>query len=371
MITFDSVSKRFGDGTTAVDDLSLEVPDGEIAVFVGPSGCGKTTTLRMVNRMIEPSDGIIEVDGKNILKEDPAELRRRIGYVIQQIGLFPHRTIRDNIGTVPGLVGWDKKRIQERVDELIDVVGLPEGSGDRYPHELSGGQQQRVGVARALAVDPPIMLMDEPFGAVDPIVRTRLQEEFLRLQQEVRKTIVFVTHDIDEAIKMGDRIALLSQGGHLEQYATPEEMLAAPANEFVADFLGGERGLKQLALISVRDVEARSGPVVTPEDTPERASEVAGEAGTDWVVVVDDARHLKGWVSMDELNGQRSVGEGDIHPFSAEVRAGDSLRTALNAMVTSRTGVAARVGEGGTYEGIVTHQLINEELSKPAQHKSS
>ena len=368
MITFDSVTKRFADGTTAVDSLSLEVPDGEIAVFVGPSGCGKTTTLRMVNRMIEPSDGVIEVDGKNILKEDPAELRRRIGYVIQQIGLFPHRTIRDNIGTVPGLVGWDKKRTQARIDELIEIVGLPKDSGDRYPHELSGGQQQRVGVARALAVDPPIMLMDEPFGAVDPIVRTRLQEEFLRLQQEVKKTIVFVTHDIDEAIKMGDRIALLSQGGHLEQYATPEEMLASPANEFVADFLGGERGLKQLALIAVRDVDAGEGPLVTLDDTPTRAQEVAREEDTDWVVVVDDARQLKGWVSVGDLNGQRNVGEGDIQPFSAEVKASDSLRTALNAMVTSRTGVAVRVGEGGVYEGIVTHKLINEELSKPAQH---
>ena len=266
MISFESVTKRFPDGTTAVDNLDLEVPEGDLTVLVGPSGCGKTTTLRMINRMIEASSGRIVVDGQDIAKVDPPELRRRIGYVIQQIGLFPHRTIGENIATVPELIGWDKRRTRGRVGELLELVGLPAEVRDRYPHQLSGGQRQRVGVARALAVDPPIMLMDEPFGAVDPIVRSRLQDEFLRLQQEVRKTIVFVTHDIDEAIKMGDRIAIFRQGGHLEQYAPPDELLAEPATDFVADFLGAERGLKRLALIPVSAVKAESGPVVSPDD---------------------------------------------------------------------------------------------------------
>ncbi|HSK37810.1 MAG TPA: ATP-binding cassette domain-containing protein, partial [Actinomycetota bacterium] len=224
MISFESVTKRFADGTTAVDNLDLEVPEGDLTVLVGPSGCGKTTTLRMINRMIEATSGRIVVDGQDVAQVDPPQLRRRMGYVIQQIGLFPHRTIGQNIATVPELVGWDDRRTQRRVGELLELVGLPDEVRDRYPHQLSGGQRQRVGVARALAVDPPIMLMDEPFGAVDPIVRSRLQDEFLRLQQEVRKTIVFVTHDIDEAIKMGDRIAIFRQGGHLEQYAPPDEL---------------------------------------------------------------------------------------------------------------------------------------------------
>jgi osmoprotectant transport system ATP-binding protein len=230
LISFESVTKRFPDGTTAVDDVDLEVPEGDLTVLVGPSGCGKTTSLRMINRMIEATSGRIVVDGRDVASVDPPELRRRIGYVIQQIGLFPHRTIGENIATVPELVGWDRQRTRGRVGELLELVGLPAEVRDRYPHQLSGGQRQRVGVARALAVDPPIMLMDEPFGAVDPIVRSRLQDEFLRLQQEVRKTIVFVTHDIDEAIKMGDRIAIFRQGGHLEQYAPPDELLAEPAS---------------------------------------------------------------------------------------------------------------------------------------------
>ena len=272
MISFESVTKSFPDGTTAVDNLDLEVPEGDLTVLVGPSGCGKTTTLRMINRMIEATSGRIVVNGKDVATVDPPELRRGIGYVIQQIGLFPHRTIGENIATVPELTGWDKQRTRARVDELLELVGLPAEVRDRYPHQLSGGQRQRVGVARALAVDPPIMLMDEPFGAVDPIVRSRLQDEFLRLQQEVRKTIVFVTHDIDEAIKMGDRIAIFRQGGHLEQYAPPDELLAEPANDFVADFLGAERGLKRLALIPVSAVKAEPGPVVSPDDDGRRAA---------------------------------------------------------------------------------------------------
>jgi osmoprotectant transport system ATP-binding protein len=364
LISFESVTKRFPDGTTAVDNLSLEVPEGDLTVLVGPSGCGKTTTLRMINRMIEATSGRIVVDGRDVAAVDPPELRRRIGYVIQQIGLFPHRTIAENIATVPELVGWDKQRIRGRVAELLDLVGLPAEVRDRYPHQLSGGQRQRVGVARALAVDPPIMLMDEPFGAVDPIVRSRLQDEFLRLQQEVRKTIVFVTHDIDEAIKIGDRIAIFRQGGHLEQYAPPDELLAEPASDFVADFLGAERGLKRLALIPVSAVKAEPGPVVSPDDDGRRALAVAEAYGSDWVVVVvDDDRRLLGWARASEAAERGRVGDAELRPFQLQVRADDSLRAALNAMVQSRTGVAVRVSDGDRYEGLVTLELLSREIS--------
>ena len=343
MITFESVSKRFPDGTTAVDDLDLEVRKGEVTVLVGPSGCGKTTTLRMVNRMIEATSGRIVVDGQDVKGVDPPQLRRRIGYVIQQVGLFPHRT-------------------KARIDELLQLVGLPAEVVDRYPHQLSGGQRQRVGVARALAVDPPIMLMDEPFGAVDPIVRSRLQDEFLRLQQEVQKTIVFVTHDIDEAIKMGDRIAILQQGGVLAQYAPPEELLAEPASDFVADFLGAERGLKRLALIPVSAVKAEPGPVVSPDDPGDRALAAAEAFGSSWVVVVAD-RRLLGWVDAAEASRLARVGDAEVRPFLLQVDANDSLRAALNAMVQSHTGVAVRVSDGDRYEGLVTQELLTKEIT--------
>jgi osmoprotectant transport system ATP-binding protein len=255
MITFDRVTKRYGD-VDAVHELSLEVPSGEIVIFVGPSGCGKTTSLKMINRLIEPTSGVISIDGHDTAHVDVNELRRSIGYVIQQIGLFPHYTVAENVATVPRLEKWDKQRIAARVEELLDLVGLPAADyAKRLPAELSGGERQRVGVARALAVDPNILLMDEPFGAIDPIARERLQNELLRLQQVVRKTIVFVTHDIDEATRLGDRVALFSKGGHLQQYATPAEMLAHPANDFVADFLGEGRMVRRLSLITVRDIE--------------------------------------------------------------------------------------------------------------------
>ncbi|HUH07844.1 MAG TPA: betaine/proline/choline family ABC transporter ATP-binding protein [Egibacteraceae bacterium] len=360
VITFERVTKRFADGTVAVGDLTLNVAEGETVVLVGPSGCGKTTTLRMVNRMVEPTSGRITVAGRDVMTVDPPELRRGIGYVIQQIGLFPHRTTAQNIATVPQLLGWDAERTRARTEELIALVGLPPEVTDRYPHQLSGGQRQRVGVARALAADPPIMLMDEPFGAVDPIVRARLQDEFLALQARVRKSIIFVTHDIDEAIRMGDRIAIMSQGGVIEQFDTPAAILASPASDFVVDFLGAERGLKRLALIPVSEVKADPGPVVRPGDSADRAREVAASMGTDWVVVVDDDRHLRGWVHVEDLRGRVD----DVAPrdFSLQVNATDSLRKALDAMVTSRTGVAVRVSEGGRYEGILTQDILSREI---------
>jgi osmoprotectant transport system ATP-binding protein len=264
-LEFREATKTYaGADHPALDHLSLDVPAGEICVLVGPSGCGKTTAMRLVNRMNELTEGDILVGGRSVRDRDEDELRRDIGYVIQNVGLFPHRSIGENIATVPRLLGWDKRRVRERVTELLELIGLEPGMAGRYPAQLSGGQRQRVGVARALAGDPPLMLMDEPFGAIDPINRERLQDEFLRLQAQLRKTVVFVTHDIDEAIKMGDRIAVMREGGHLAQYARPAELLMAPASPFVRDFVGADRALKRLALQRVRDV-----PLAPPGDAPD------------------------------------------------------------------------------------------------------
>jgi osmoprotectant transport system ATP-binding protein len=261
-ITLENVGKVYPDGTVAVGDISLEVRAGELAVLIGPSGCGKSTVLRMINRLIEPSKGRILIDGEDVSTQDPVVLRRRVGYVIQNVGLFPHQTIRTNVGTVPRLLGWDRKRIRDRADELLELVGLdPKRYAGRYPHELSGGQRQRVGVARALAADPLVLLMDEPFSAVDPIVRGRLQEEFLRLQEAVRKTIVLVTHDIDEAVRLGDRIAVLAEGGRLMQYATPSELLSNPSSETVSEFVGSDRGIRRLAVTPLRDAMRSMGQI--------------------------------------------------------------------------------------------------------------
>jgi osmoprotectant transport system ATP-binding protein len=275
LIKFDGVTKRYPDGTVAVDDLNLEIPSGQITVLVGPSGCGKTTTLRMINRLIDTTSGTITIDGEDIRAKDPSDLRRGIGYVIQHAGLFPHRTIIDNIATVPYLLGWDKKKARATALELMERVGLETKMAKRYPFQLSGGQQQRVGVARALAADPPIMLMDEPFSAVDPIVRKSLQDEFLRLQSDVQKTIAFVTHDIDEAVKLGHRIAVFQVGGVLAQHATPDELLTDPAEGFVTEFLGGEKGLKRLRfnreLEATADDEPASGGGADEADEVEAA----------------------------------------------------------------------------------------------------
>ena len=254
MIRLEQVEKRYEDGTQAVADLDLEVAEGEVSVLVGPSGCGKTTTMRMINRLIDATSGQIFVDGKNVVDIDPVQLRRHIGYVIQAVGLFPHQTIRKNVGTVGRLLGWDRTKIAKSSDQMLSMVDLdPDVYGDRYPHQLSGGQRQRVGVARALLPSPPVLLMDEPFGAVDPIARDRLQEQFLELQQRLGTTTVIVTHDIDEAVRLGDRIAVMKQGGYLEQYASPAEVLGRPANEFVAQFVGADRLLKLMAVLDVDD----------------------------------------------------------------------------------------------------------------------
>src|SRR5213083_2974418 len=293
-IVFDRVTKRYpGRNEAAVNELSLTIPAGEICVLVGPSGAGKTTAMKMVNRLIEFDEGDITIDGTSIRDQDATELRRGIGYVIQQVGLFPHMTVADNVATVPRLLGWPRTRIRERVAELLELVGLEADYGKRYPAQLSGGQRQRVGLARALAADPPLMLMDEPFGALDPITRERLQDEFLRLHREIRKTVIFVTHDIDEAIKMGDRIAILRQGGVLAQYATPDEILASPADEFVASFVGADRGLKRLSLTRLGDLE------LEPPPPP------AG--GADGAPTASEATSLRDALSLMLTNGGRAL----------------------------------------------------------------
>ncbi|MFE3168984.1 ABC transporter ATP-binding protein [Streptomyces sp. NPDC059224] len=329
MIQFDAVHKRFPNGTTAVNDLSLEMPEGGVTVLVGSSGCGKTTTLRMINRMVDPTSGTIRVGGKDVLEQDAAELRRSIGYVIQQAGLFPHRTVLDNIATVPLLLGWNRKKARARAAELLETVGLAADSGKRYPHQLSGGQQQRVGVARALAANPPVLLMDEPFGAVDPVVRAQLQDELLRLQKELSKTIVFVTHDIDEAVRLGDRIAVFRTGGHLVQCAPPAELLARPADDFVADFLGAERGLKLLSLQTLADVPQGPAP--------------QGE----WTLALDPAGRPLRWRSKDA--------ELPLRPL----KDGDSLLAALDESLASPTGLIARVDADGVLTGVSSRDDIH------------
>src|SRR5438270_9612845 len=307
MISLRHVSKMFaGTNRPAVGDLSLEIRRGETVVLVGPSGCGKTTTMRMINRLIEPTSGTITVDGRDVMRQDPVELRRGIGYVIQSIGLLPHRTVAQNVATVPKLVRWDDARIAKRVDELMGIFSLDAEMKERYPAELSGGQRQRVGVARALAVDPPVMLMDEPFAACDPIVRARLQDQFLEIQASLRKTIVFVTHDIDEAIKLADRIAILNRGAKVEQYAPPEKILRVPASDFVKDFVGSERGLKRLALIKIADIQIEEGPMIAPDASADEAKREMERFGFDWVSVVWDGE-LLGFVDRPALEGSCTV----------------------------------------------------------------
>jgi osmoprotectant transport system ATP-binding protein len=353
-IRLDQLTKSYpGSSRPAVAALDLDIPRGELIALVGPSGCGKTTTLKMINRLIEPSSGTVWINGSDARSLPVHELRRGIGYVIQQTGLFPHRSVGDNIATVPKLLGWSKDRIAQRVDELAELLGLDADQLKRYPAALSGGQQQRVGVARALAADPPVLLMDEPYSAVDPIVRTRLQDELLNLQRAVQKTIVLVTHDIDEAIKLADRIVILNVGGVLEQVGTPEELLRSPANDFVADFLGDDRGIKRLSLKTISQVDLREGPVVGVSDTVAVARDVMAEHGVDWFGVRDGDR-LLGWVDAADLNGDPTVEHAPRKPFRAVFSGGTSLKQALDGIVTSQTRVAVVVEDGDRYQGMLT-----------------
>jgi osmoprotectant transport system ATP-binding protein len=362
-LEFRSTTKRYpGQDEPAVDSLSLEVPAGEICVLVGPSGCGKTTAMRMVNRMIDITEGDILLDGSSIRERKPAELRREIGYAIQQIGLFPHLSIADNIATVPHLLGWDKERIRARVDELLELVSLdPAETRDRYPTQLSGGQRQRVGVARALAVDPPLMLMDEPFGAIDPINRERLQNEFLRLQSEIRKTIVFVTHDIDEAIKIGDKIAVLQKGGKLAQFASPGELLMHPASQFVEDFVGSDRALKRLALQRVRDIDLWTAAVVRVGESTTEARAKVEDSDISMALLVDEEQRPIGWLSDEALAGERVQ-----HKLRSEakptVELDDILRDALADLLSSDSRYGPVVDGRGHLAGVLSLEVIGNFL---------
>jgi osmoprotectant transport system ATP-binding protein len=361
-IRLEHVSKTFaGSHQPAVGDLSLDMPRGRLTALVGPSGCGKSTTLKMINRLIEPSGGRIWVQGDEIHQMPRHVLRRQIGYVIQQIGLFPHRTVAANIATVPRLMGWDRAKQRARVEELADLVGLEPELLGRYPSALSGGQQQRVGVARALAADPPVLLMDEPYSAVDPIIRGRLQDDLIALQRRLQKTIVLVTHDIDEAIKLGDQIAILNLGGVLEQAGAPEAVLREPANPFVEQFLGRERGLKRMALITVAEVEPGPGVVVGCDASPDDAMEVMKRENVDWVGVVEGDRIL-GWTWERELEGVSRVGDAPMERFRAIVHPDTPLRQALDGIVTSRTRVAVVLDDEERYRGMLTVDQLAEGL---------
>ena len=365
MIRLENLRKEYPkEPKPAVDDLTLEIPEGEIVILVGPSGCGKTTTMKMINRIIEPTSGRIILDGDDVTTADPDQLRRRIGYVIQQIGLFPHMTIAQNIATVPKLLGWDAKRIDARIDELLETVGMAPGTyRNRYPKQLSGGQRQRVGVARALSGDPAVMLMDEPFGAIDPITRDRLQNEFLRLQADVRKTIVFVTHDIDEAIKMGDRIAILREGSRIAQYDTPEQILTAPADDFVADFIGSGASLKRLNLSRVRDIELSQWPTVHVGSDRVAVLETLRASDKGAALVLDEQRRPRRWVSAADLQREdgRPLDQIGLLP-EAVVEPQATLNDALNELISANYSVAIVVDSTGAYQGIVDIDHINEAI---------
>jgi osmoprotectant transport system ATP-binding protein len=355
--------KRYpGQAEPAINDLSLEVPAGEICVLVGPSGCGKTTALRLVNRMIELTSGDILLDGESIRKRSPPELRRGIGYVIQQVGLFPHLTVQENIETVPRLLGWSRSRVEQRVRELLELVSLPGEMSRRYPAQLSGGQRQRIGVARALAADPPLMLMDEPFGAIDPINRERLQNQFLRLQAEIKKTILFVTHDIDEAIKMGDRVAVLQKGGVLAQYATPAELLMSPANEFVEDFVGADRALKRLSLLRVRDIDLWKAPLVRVGEPIAAARAAIAEADLPHPLVVDDEGRPVGWLSLRDLERETVPATPDAAPYPI-IERDDVLRDALSHLLQSDSQYGPVVDENGRVAGVLSIEIVSHFLS--------
>lgn len=368
MIRFEHVTKRYADGTTAVDDLSFEVGEGELVTLVGPSGCGKTTTMKMVNRLIEPTEGRIFLDGDDISAIDPVQLRRRIGYVIQQVGLFPHRTVLENTATVPHLLGWNRGKGRERAAELLDLVGLdPSVYGGRYPEQLSGGQRQRVGVARALAADPPVLLMDEPFGAVDPVVRERLQNEFLKLQAQVRKTVLFVTHDIEEAVRLGDRIAVYGQG-RIEQFDSPATVLGAPATPYVADFVGADRGLKRLSVTPIEESDLDQPPVVHLDDPLATATERLRSEGARWAVVLDGRDNLHGWISATSAASATAGGTVREHArrMEAWLPLGAPLKQAFATMLQHDAGWIAVIDKesAGRFLGVLTPARLHEALRR-------
>jgi len=370
IVQFDHVSKSYdpeatkgGKGPAAVNDLSLTVPAGKICILVGPSGCGKTTSLKMVNRLIEPTSGRITIDGVDVTTQELTSLRRRIGYVIQQVGLFPHQTIGENVATVPRLLGWPKARLRERSEELLGLVGLePARYRDRYPSQLSGGERQRVGVARALAADPPIMLMDEPFGAVDPIVRDRLQNEFLRLQETIAKTILFVTHDIDEAIKLGDLVAVFQTGGILAQFGTPLDILAAPATEFVARFVGQDRGLKRLSLLRVSDVPLQPAVTARPGDSSGDARRRALDDPQRYLLMIDASNRPLGWVAHGDIPAEGVLTEAMANPVSPTVNKRTTLKDALSMMLDADVQTGIVVDRNGAVQGLLTVDAIAEKM---------
>jgi osmoprotectant transport system ATP-binding protein len=366
MISLQEVTKIYpGQTEPAVDNLDLIIPDGEICVLVGPSGCGKTTTMKMVNRLIEPTSGKIIVEDMDVMQMSPIQLRRNIGYVIQEIGLFPHMTIFENIATVPRLLEWDEARIARRVDELLEMLAMePYEYRDRYPRELSGGQRQRIGVARAMASDPRVMLMDEPFGAIDPITRERLQNEFLRLQKRIHKTIIFVTHDIDEAIKMGDKIALLNVGGVLEQYGPPSEILSYPANRFVEDFVGSDRALKWLNLVRVDEVMDEHPDLAMDTQKVEEVLNMLKDSEYDFTYVVGADRRLKGYVNEKDLKGKSGWVDQFIHPVAVTVQMGTTLRDALSEMLASDYQTSCIVDEEDRVRGWIDLVTIQETIKE-------
>jgi osmoprotectant transport system ATP-binding protein len=374
-VEFEHVTKRYDarakDTPGAVNDLSLTVPAGKICVLVGPSGCGKTTSLKMVNRLIEPSGGRILLDGVDAATRDVDELRRGIGYVIQQVGLFPHQTIGVNVAVVPSLLGWSEARRKERSDELLALVGLdPVRYRDRYPSQLSGGERQRVGVARALAADPPIMLMDEPFGAVDPVVRERLQNEFLRLQEELAKTILFVTHDIDEAIKMGDLVAVMQVGGILAQFGPPADILAAPANEFVARFVGTDRGLKRLSLRRVSELELRPAVIARPgQDVADVRARMSPEAFPS-ILLVDEQDRPIGWIDPADLPASGPIPESLAEAMSPLLDRRTTLHDALSLLLDADVQAGIVTDRTGAVRGIVTVDQIAELMRDTADPRS-
>jgi len=374
MIKLEDLTKVFATdagGITAVDHVSLEVPQGEVCVLLGPSGCGKTTTMKMVNRLIAPTSGKIYIDGKDTDEYDPVELRRNIGYAIQQIGLFPNMTVEQNVTVVPELLGWEREKCRQRARELLEMVAMePDAFLTRYPNELSGGQQQRIGVIRALAADAPVLLMDEPFGAIDPINREVIQDEFLKMQEQLRKTIMFVSHDIDEAVKMGDWIAIFREG-KLVQYSRPDDLLANPNDEFVADFVGSDRTLKRLRLSRIEDVMRTDTPTVKPGDGLERAKKLLDESGQSTVMVIDHQGRVRGYVNRRVVESDTGKAGDHARTVAVTARKDQDLRTAVSEMFTHDTDWITVVDERGRFQGVVTQAAIMERLGTAGERAAA